>query len=79
MGGPGGFGMQQSSNSSYSFGSGTYRVYDSSNNELFNFELSNSYTSMWIASTSFALNQSYVLKNSSTSYSWTQSSNQVVG
>ncbi len=79
MGGPGGFGMQQSSSSSYSFGSGTYRVYDSSNNELFNFELSNTYTSMWIASTSFALNQSYVLKNSSTSYSWTQSSNQVVG
>ena len=71
----GGFSGQQSSSSgsSISFASGTYTVYDSSDNKLFDFELASSYTNMWIASSQFVKGSSYKLKTSSTTYSWSQS------
>ena len=63
----GGFSGQQSSSSgsSISFASGTYTVYDSSDNKLFDFELASSYTNMWIASSQFVKGSSYKLKTSS--------------
>ena len=77
----GGFPGQQSSSSgsSISFASGTYTVYDSSDNKLFDFELSSSYTNMWIASSQFVKGSSYKLKTSSTTYSWSQSAQSATG
>ena len=72
------FNQQSSSSSSVSFSAGNYTVKDSSNNELINFTLPQTYTAMWIASDLFGLNNQYNLSNSSTTYSWTQSSQATV-
>ena len=75
MFGPG----QSTTTSSVSFASGSYTVYDSSNNSLFSFDLNSNYSSMWMASDSFIQNATYTLKNSSTTYSWTQSTQAATG
>ncbi|MBR3617584.1 MAG: carbohydrate-binding domain-containing protein [Acholeplasmatales bacterium] len=75
MFGPG----QSTTTGSVSFTSGSYTVYDSSNNSLFSFELNSNYSSMWMASDSFIQNATYTLKNSSTTYSWTQSTQAATG
>lgn len=75
MGGPGmgnPFGMQ-SNTSSISFSSGTYTI---SNTDI-SFNLSSSYTNMWIASSYFTTNTTYTLSNGTNSYSWTQNSQSV--
>ena len=77
MGGMPGF--STSTGGSVTFTSGSYTVYDSSNNSLFSFDFNYNYTNMWIASDQFVKNQSYTLKNSTTTYSWTQSSQAVSG
>ena len=66
----GGFGGFSQSSSSYSFSSGKYQVLDSSNNELFNFDLASTYTSLYLVSDSFG-SGSYSVTNGSNSYSFT--------
>ena len=72
--GMGGFGQQSSS--SYSFTSGTWQVLDSSSNVIIEFELSQTYSNLWIASEQILTSSSYKLTNGSSTYSWTQSSSQ---
>ncbi len=61
-----------------SFTAGKYVLSDSNGNTIFEFELSTSYSSVWICSDEFALNQKYLLtKDGSSFMSWTQTSQAV--
>ena len=71
-----GFGMPGSStsSSSYQFGAGEWQLLDSSSNALVTFTLDQTYTNLWIASSSIQTGNSYTLKSSTKIYTWTQSS-----
>lgn len=57
------------------FSAGEYRLTDANGSTIFAFTLSGSYSSCWIASEAFQLNDSYALeKDGSAFLSWTQSS-----
>ena len=64
--------------SSASFSAGDYSIVDSSGNVIVEFSLSSSYSSIWTASESYALNGSYsILKGASNVVSWEQTSSTV--
>ncbi|MBR4257280.1 MAG: carbohydrate-binding domain-containing protein, partial [Clostridia bacterium] len=59
-----------------SFSAGEYRLTDGKGGEILSFRLTSSYSSVWIASESIELNNSYKLtKNGSNVLEWTQTSN----
>ena len=59
-----------------SFTAGEYKLTDGSGNEILSFKLDSSYSSIWIASESIEMNQSYkITKDGSKVLEWTQTSN----
>ena len=58
------------------FSAGQYKLIDASGNVILSFELTDNYSSCWIASDAFVLNGSYAVERDGTTtvLSWTQSS-----